>query len=759
MKDNKAIYEVTDFKLDNASCLFYEALFHNANGYIGVRSLLEEGYPETYRYKRGQYINGFYDITKMKQAEKLYGLAEEKQTLLNVVDTQSIKLFIDGEAFSMFDGEVLSSRRWVDTDKGITGRRVFWRSPNGREVKIEIIRMASFHQLSLFTIDYSVEPVNFSGDIVFESNHQSDVANFFDPADPRTAEDRADYLTMESCELKDEATYIISGTSKSGLRVCSCVAHSISNEIERHFFIEEKNARCQLIAQAKMGSKVRLKKYAVFCDSIRCDDIREQAAIEIEQAQSLPIEQLYALQQTYMENYWKNCDVDIDGDPEQNIAMRYNLFELLQSVGKDQYSNICPKGLSGEGYEGHYFWDSEMYIQPFFTITNPAVSKKLIEYRYETLDMARENAQILGHQKGALYPWRTIMGKECSGYYPAGSAQYHINGDIAHSIIAYYLATGDIAFIQAKGAEIVFETARLWMDAGNFYKGRFHINNVTGPDEYTCIVNNNYYTNAIAQHHLRWAVRFYYLLKGNAHAKKTTDRIMLTKTEVDDFKKAADNMFLPYDKDLKINPQDDSFLQKQIMPIDDIPEENYPLLLNYHPLCLYRHQICKQADTVLAHFVVEDAQTEETMRHSYEYYEKITVHDSSLSTCIFSIMAARLGMEEKAVDYFGNSAKMDLLNLHKNTHIGIHTANMGGSYMVIVYGFAGFRLKEDGISFSPMLPKKWRSYRFKMCYQKSRILIEVNKTHCAFTLEEGEKKTICVYGEEYCLKDKLVIDR
>jgi alpha,alpha-trehalose phosphorylase len=761
MKDNKAIYEVTDYNLDNAHCLLYESLFHNANGYIGVRSLPEEGYPPGYRCIKGQYINGVYDFKKMKQAEKMYGLVEEKQTMLNVVDTQSIKLSVDGENFSMFQGEVLSSRRWVDTDKGITGRRVHWRSPNGKEVKIEIIRMASFHQLSLFTIDYSVTPVNFSGCLVFESGHDADVSNFFDPHDPRTAEYESHYLTMASCELQDGSSYITSTTSQSELEMCSGVSHSLSNEEERNFFIENENALCRLSASAHKGETIRLIKYAVFCDSIRCDDTRQQVSCELEQALAIPIEELYAEQQAFLSNYWENCDVDINGDHELNIAMRYNLFALLQSVGKDQYSNICPKGLSGEGYEGHYFWDSEMYIQPFFTITNPALSKKLIEYRYETLDMAKENATLLGHKKGALYPWRTIMGKECSGYYPAGTAQYHINGDIAHSVVWYYLATGDLAFIQVKGAEIIFETARLWMDVGHFHNGRFFINNVTGPDEYTCLVNNNYYTNVIAQYHLKWAVKLYYLLKNTGLGKATTDRIFLRKTEIDEFKRAADSMFLPYDDVLKINPQDDSFLQKKPLSLEEIPKENHPLLLYYHPLFLYRHQICKQADTVLAHFIVEDAQSEQTMRNSYEYYEKITVHDSSLSTCIFSIMAARLGKEDKAVAYFGNSAKMDLLNLHKNTEIGIHTANMGGSYMVIVYGFAGFRLNEDGICFSPMLPKGWRSYRFKICYRKTRIRIEVDAQKCVFTREHGDEYpcTLFVYDEEYFLKDTLTVER
>lgn len=759
MENKQSIYEINDLKLDNDSLLLNEALFHNANGYIGIRSVFEEGYPEGFETVRGQYINGIYDITKIPRAEKMYGLIDEKQTLVNIVDTQSIKLSIGKEKFSMFEGIVLASKRWIDTNKGITGRYIKWRSPTGKELELTIKRMASFFQLTLFTIEYEITPLNFSDMITIESNHDAEVMNYVNPSDPRTADEGSQYMIPLSCEIQNGISYITTTTTKSDIQICSSVKNVLSQGADKLFFIDENNAMCQLTTPATQGDKITLIKYAAFCDSIRCTKCREQAALEIEYALSVPLDDFYQKQEDYLKEYWKNCYVEIDGDEELNMALRYNLYQMLQSVGKDQYCNISPKGLSGEGYEGHYFWDTEMYTQPFFTITNPSVSKKLIEYRYETLDMAKENARILGHKKGALYPWRTIMGKECSGYFPAGSAQYHINGDIAYSIIAYYLATKDIAFIQEKGAEIVFETARLWLDVGNYHKGKFHINGVTGPDEYTCIVNNNYYTNVLAQYHLRWAVIFFEILKVTGQFSKATKKIQLKESEIAQFKKAADNMYLPYDPELNINPQDDSFLQKKTCNLESVYKQESPMFLRYHPLYIYRHQICKQADTVLAYLILEDAQSEDTMVNSFNYYEKITTHDSSLSRCIFSIMAARFGMEEKAFTYFGNSAKLDLLDLFHNTRDGIHTANMAGSYMSIVYGFGGFRLKESGIWFSPMLPDKWDAYRFNISYENSRIGVSVNKGENIFTLECGSAKTIYVYGEEYLLKDKLVISQ
>jgi len=443
---------------------------------------------------------------------------------------------------------------------------------------------------------------------------------------------------------------------------------------------------------------------------------------------ALPVADIYRAQEEYLARYWKRAHVEISGDDELNLALHYNMYQLLQSVGKDAHCNIAAKGLSGEGYEGHYFWDTEMYVQPYFLLTNPEIVKNLIAFRGATLGHARENARALGHGSGALYPWRTIMGKECSGYYVSGSAAYHINGDIAHSIISYYFATLDLAFIESVGLEILVETARLWLDAGNWHEGSFQIHEVTGPDEYTCMVSNNYFTNALAKHHLLWTAKFCEMLPTQSLASAE---------EIAAFKKASLAMYLPYDKDLDINPQDDSFLRKKAWDLSKTPKEKFPLLLNYHPLYLYRHQVCKQADTVLAHFVLEDMQSLETMRNSYLYYEKITTHDSSLSTAIFSAMASKLGMKEKAYDYFGDSAKLDLFDAHGNTKDGIHTANMGGAYMAIVYGFGGLRVKEDGLHLSPWLPAAWEGYEFKVCFRGALLCVKVDKTGIRVTREEG----------------------
>ncbi|MDR1901112.1 MAG: family 65 glycosyl hydrolase [Treponema sp.] len=753
------IYELDNIKTDEQSLLINETLFHNANGYIGVRSNFEEGYPDGIDTIRGAYINAFYDFREIKQAEAFYGFAVEKQTMPNVHDVQGITLYLGDEPFSMFTGIVVAAKRTLNMGAGYTERYIHWLSPRGKEAEIRIRRLTSFVRPHLFLIDYSVTALNFEGPVTFVSTHRGDVENYFNPADPRLSQEHFRSLLPLEVVIEGTASFVSSATSKSRLTIRTAVDHILTDGDDGIGVIttvqEGHGAASHIEGRVKKKGILTLYKYCIFTDSLR--PIPGAAAAELRRVMEEKPCALYSAQEEYLSKFWEGACIEIEGDKQLEKAVAYNLFELIQSVGKDPYSNIAAKGLSGEGYEGHYFWDTEIYMEPFFTLTNPAFAKNLISYRYGILDEARKNARLLGHHRGALFPWRTIMGRECSGYFPAGTAQYHINGDIAWSVVSYYLATGDLSFIAEKGAEIVFECARLWLDVGNYYRGKFRINEVTGPDEYTCLVNNNYYTNASAQYNLRWAVRFWEILNDADILEGVRKRIDLSPGEIDAFSQAAEAMYLPYDEELKINPQDDSFLTKKKWDMFHTPKEEFPLLLHHHPLYLNRYQVCKQADTVLAHFIFEDAQSLETMRNSFLYYEEITTHDSSLSTCIYSIVASKLGFREKASRYFGDSAKLDILNLHGNTKDGIHTANMGGTWMAIVYGFAGLRIKESGIYFAPALPESWKTCRFKIRYQDSQILAELTGRRTVFTLLSGTPKIINVYGKGYELSGSVTV--
>ena len=765
MTEKNMVYKVNDPKISDSA--LYETLFHNANGYIGIRSCCEEGCPEGITSIRGSYINGFYDFSEMSQAEKLYGLVEEKQIVLNIADTQGICLFLDNEKFSVSNGRVLESHRSLNMAEGYTERYIHWLSPAGKEIEIRIRRIVSFARPSLFLIAYSVKALNFSGSVRFVSSHCGEVENYSDPADPRIAPEAQRRLAVINRKLKKNASFITSETIKSKLRVCTAVEHKL---LDGSFFstkivpntntqtvFDGNTAICTINASIKKNEQITLCKYSVFTDSIRCRDCTEKAKEILEEVLYVVPEILYKEQKEYLDVYWDNTFLAIEGDNDLEQAVQYNLYQLLQSTGRDSYSSVASKGLSGEGYEGHFFWDSEMYIEPFFVLTNPDIARNLIMYRYTTLDEARKNACLMGHKKGALFPWRTIMGRECSGFFPAGTAQYHINGAIAWSVVFYFLATGDLSFIEEAGAELVFECARLWIDTGNYHCGQFRINDVTGPDEYTCIVNNNYYTNVCAQYNLVWAVKLYELLKKEGKLERLCRKINLKEDEINAFAEAAKKMYLPYDEQIGINPQDDSFLSKKRLEIAKIPKDHFPLLLYHHPLFLYRHQVCKQADTVLAHFIFEDAQPLEVIINSFLYYEDITTHDSSLSKCIFSIVASRIGFYEEAYEYFGDSARLDLLDTAGNTKDGLHIANMGGTYMAILFGFAGLRIKESCLSLSPHLPKSWKIYRFNLTYMGSRIRIEIDTGGIYFTLLSGTDVPVEVYNTAYTLHNFLTI--
>lgn len=727
-----------------------ETLFHNGNGYLGVRACLEEGTPEGWDTMRGTYINGFYDVIPMKQAENLCNLVEQKERMLNVADMQTIKLKVCGEAFNLGSGTIIKNSRTLNMDKGYTLRQVVWRSPLGREIGLTVKRMASFEKPTLFTMEYEVKLFNFSGEVEIESWHIADVMNYCTPDDPRVAAESIRNLEVQDMALEDGISTAVSIASRSRLAVCSAVGHRVVGLAEAKLEkAGDARAVFKVRGELSQGERIVLEKYCVLTDSIRYNDVKNAAMKDVNEAVRLGLGYYYRAQKAYLEQFWRNADMKIFGDEAMNNAISFNMYQLLQSAPRDRCCSVPAKGLSGEGYEGHYFWDTEMFILPFFTLTNPDTARALLSFRFNTLDKARENAKLLGHKKGALFPWRTITGRECSGYYPSGTAQYHINGDIAYAVVSYYLATGDMDYLRNEGAEILIETARLWMDVGNYADGRFVINTVTGPDEYTCMVNNNYYTNCCAKYNLLWAVKCAGLLKANGQGEELYSKLNLSDEELHEMQMAADSMFLPYDEKLGINPQDDSFLNKPLWDISSTPKEKFPLLLHYHPLHLYRYQVCKQADTVLAYLLFEDEQPVEVMKRSFEYYEKITTHDSSLSTCVFSMVASRLNMRDKGCFYFGDSAKIDLENTHNNTKYGIHAANMGGSYMAIVYGFAGVRIKENGISIAPFLPPGWDGYEFKIRYRGRQIKISVLKNEARVELVEGNQFAIKIFHKEY----------
>ncbi|MFD2130679.1 glycoside hydrolase family 65 protein [Pseudogracilibacillus auburnensis] len=746
-------WTIQSYSTDVEKLLLEESLFFTGNGYIGVRGNLEENNLHPPNTIRGAYVNGFYDDVPISYGEKMYAFPETQQKSLNITDTQTMEIWLgEGEwreKFSLQEGKVISYVRSLYVDKGYTERNIQWQSLSGHEIIINIKRLASFTTKNLFVQCMTLKPI--SGDIPIQvvSKLDGNVHNFIDPTDPRVGHDGEKRLAITRMEHVDDANYIELQTSKSNLSVATLTDLSVDNSDVSYEYSKD-DTSFTTTATFLLTETTKIEKRTFFADSIRYDHLANTLVNLKSELASTSFEKIKNEQQTYLLDFWSRADICIKGDRKLQKAIRFNLFHILQSTGQDGISNIAAKGLSGEGYEGHYFWDTEIYLLPIFIMTDPDVAKKLLLYRYSILSHAKERAIEMGHKQGALFPWRTISGTECSSFFPAGTAQYHISADIAHSYIQYYLATNDLKFMKRAGAEVLIETARLWIDAGHYYDNSFRIDAVTGPDEYTCIVNNNYYTNVMAKQNLQWAVKVCHLLQKSDETfwEAFKERLTITEKELISFKCAAESMYLPIDKDLYINPQDDTFLQKKKWDFTNVPKEHYPLLLHYHPLTIYRYQVCKQADTVLAHLLIEEEQSEKVMKNSFHYYEKITSHDSSLSSCVFSMMAARIGCLEKAYNYFIQSASLDLDNTQGNTKDGLHMANMGGTWMGIVVGFAGMRLKESGLHFRPQLPKQWEEYSFHLQYQNRILRFTVSKADFHIELLKGSPLSIYVWGKE-----------
>ena len=731
--------------LDKNETALMETLFHTANGYIGIRNSPEEGAPEGTASIRGAYINAYYDTKPILYGEKLYGFPETQQTIVNVPDVQTVKLYAGDEVFDSYAGELVSHERELDMAAGEAVRRVRWRPKEGGELQITIRRMASFTQKELFLLQYEVESLDYEGPLSFLSLQDANVTNYADPGDPRVAAHPHAHLQAEKVWDEDGVSLIACRTKSSHLSMVSAVCHDVTGDFEAFCDTQSACVSTRFSGSIAKGQKVVLLKWCVFTDQRRHADPAADAAAIMRAVRKEGLPALRDKQREYLAAFWKSARVEIFGNSELQQCMDYGLYQLLQSAGRDRVSNVAAKGLSGEGYEGHYFWDTEIYIFPFFLLTDRDLARRLLMYRYGILDSARAHARLMGHKKGALYPWRTITGPECSGYFPSGSAQYHLSGDVAHSFIQYYLATDDVQFMAEFGAEVLVEVARLWMDAGHMQDGTLRIDAVTGPDEYTCIVNNNYYTNAAARENLLYAAEICERLQNEGLYQPLQEKLSITDKELAEFRHAGESMHLPYDESLGIPAQDDTFLSKEILDLSQIPKDHFPLLLHYHPLFLYRHQVCKQADTVLAHFLFEDLTDEQTMARSYAYYEKITTHDSSLSACVFSIMASRLNDMKKAEEYFSRTAFMDIHNEHGNTKDGLHTANLGGTYLSIVAGFAGLRIKKDGLTLRPRIPASWQGYRFRFRYRDSLLECAVEQGLCRLTLMKGPTLTVRVH--------------
>lgn len=751
---------IRETSFDTASHFLDETLFALGNGYIGLRGTGEEGYSGPAGTSLdGTYLNGFYESEPIVYPETAYALAKVNQFMLNVPNAKGVELWLENERFDLLSGSIQAYERVLDFRTGVLTRVVEWTSPCGRSVRVRSRRVVSFANKHLFGQQLEVTSLNFDGSIKLVAVLDGAVKNLEAGDDPRVGSAvSGPTLHLIGVEQQDGYAALVQKTHNSGFTLVSATDTVITTERAQPPVQEQQGLRLTQTwtLVLKAGQSAKLDKFGSYYSArdYAVDELLPRSRATLAEARAAGFEALCAAQEKYLADFWQQADVQIAGDDALQQGMHFNQFHLLQSVGRDGKTNISAKGVTGEGYEGHYFWDTEIYIFPFFLYSKPEIARKLLEYRYAGLPKARERARQMSHDKGALYPWRTIAGDECSAYFPAGTAQYHINADIAYSIKTYMEATDDQDYLIQAGAEIVMETARIWAGIGSYDReGRFCINQVTGPDEYTALVNNNYYTNAMAQMHLNFAASIAEQLQQQAPAEfaRIAAAMALDANEPAAWRRAASLMHLPYDDALQIHAQDDSFLSKKVWDFANTPKENYPLLLNYHPMVIYRHQVCKQADVVLALLLLSDRFTLDDKRRDFDYYEAVTTHDSSLSTCIFSIIAAEVGYEDKAYDYFMETARLDLDDTHGNTHYGVHTAAMAGTWMGVAYGFAGMRVVGGELHFAPKLPKQWQHYSFKIHFRDALLEVHVAPGSVAYRLLQGEVLDFTHGGEAVTL--------
>lgn len=724
------------------------SLFAQANGFIGVRGTFEEGLLG-HEQEAGCFLNGIYASEPIAYGESAYGFARNNESIASAPNPTYLQVLIDDVPVDFTQGEVLESERTLALNTSLLTRRTLWRSPAGKTVEINTQRLVSLHERRLVVVSYTVKAVDFAGTVSVVSLLNSLPPVLHKTDDPRVgAGVNANDIQPVSSAADATTAHLVYRLRSTGFYISAAMSHAVTapSAVSSSAIASDHQAGVRINVDLKAGESLALTKHVVYAAGREGSLASPESSLlpELQRCRAMSFAQLAAAQQQVMDDFWATSDIVIGGNPALQQGMRFNLFHLFQSLGRDGFNNIAAKGLTGHGYDGHYFWDTEIYILPFFLFTQPELAKNLLQYRYNLLDAARRRARDLAIEKGCLFPWRTIGGEECSAYYPAGTAQYHINADVAYAVKQYHQATGDDEFMRDAGVEVVLESARMWMSIGFFNPRRdnqFCINEVTGPDEYTACVNNNFFTNAMARTHLHYAFELTQWMKVHYPEVWQTleTRLALTSEEPSEWQQAAERMYLPVDPETGIHMQDDSFFNKKRWDIANTPAENFPLLLHYHPLVIYRHQVCKQADTVLAMLLLSDQFTLEQKKRNFDYYEGITTHDSTLSACIHSIIANEVGYADKALHYFADVTRMDLDNNHGNTQHGIHTACMGGAWMCVVQGFAGMRVKHGLLHFAPSLPDGMTDCTFQLNYQGVLLRITLDHQQARYELLRGDE--------------------
>jgi alpha,alpha-trehalose phosphorylase len=718
-----------------------ESVFALSNGHIGLRGNLDEGEPYGVP---GTYLNSFYELRPLPYAEAGYGYPESGQTVVNATNGKIIRLLVDDEPFDVRYGNLLRHERVLDFRDGVLRRHAEWCSPAGRAVRVHSTRLVSFSQRAVVAFLYEVEPLESATRVVVQSEL---VAN--EPAPPRSKDPRAAEV-LESPLVPvgsfdhDLRVVLVHATRASNITLAAGMDHLVDGPEGTETATESgpELGRVTIATNLGVGDRLRLVKLVAYAWSGRRSPtaLRDDAVAALAEAHHTGWEGLVAEQRVYLDAFWDRADVELDGDTELQQAVRFALFHTLQAGARSEQRAIAAKGLTGPGYDGHTFWDTERFVLPVLTYSVPKAAADVLRWRHSTLDLARERAEQLG-LKGAAFPWRTIRGQECSGYWPAGTAAFHINGAIADAVVRYQRVADDDRFECDVGLELLVEIARLWRSLGHHdADGSFRIDGVTGPDEYSAIVDNNVYTNLLAQRNLRAAAEA--VARHPRHAASLGADL----EEAATWRDAARDMVIPWDEGLGVHPQSEGFTSHELWDFEHTRPDQYPLLLHFPYFDLYRKQVVKQVDLVLAMHLFPDAFTDEEKARNFAYYESITVRDSSLSAATQAVIAAEVGHLELAYDYFAEAALLDLKDLEHNTRDGLHIAALAGTSIAAVAGLGGMRDHDGPMSFAPRLPAAIERLAFRLVVGDRRLKVEATKSETTYTLIAGPELELVHHG-------------
>ncbi|MFJ5262302.1 glycoside hydrolase family 65 protein [Streptomyces sp. NPDC088387] len=719
-----------------------ESVFALSNGHVGWRGNLDEGEPHGLP---GTYLNGVHEVHPLPYAEAGYGYPESGQTVINVTNGKVVRLLIDDEPFDLRYGTLVAHERTLDLRRGVLERVCEWTSPAGSTVLVRSTRLVSLTQRAIAAVAYEVEPVDSRTRVVIQSEL---VANESLPdanGDPRAARTLKSPLEPEEDFAAGSRLRLVHRTRNSGLRVAVAADHVVTGP-ESMTTSSESNvdmARLTVTSVLEPGQRLRLEKTVAhgWSGTRSRPAMSDQVEAALAAAAHSGWDGLVAEQAAFLDDFWARADVEVDGDEEIQQAVRFALFHVLQAGARAEQRALPAKGLTGSGYDGHAFWDTETFVLPLLTYTSPDAVAEALRWRQNTLPAARERATQLG-LSGAAFPWRTIEGSEGSAYWPAGTAAFHVNADIADAVVRYVSVTGDERFERNTGVELLVETARLWRSLGHHdAHGAFHIDGVTGPDEYSAVADDNTYTNLMARANLRAAADVV------ERYPEEAEQLGVDAEESAAWRDAAETVHVPYNHDLGVHEQHAGFTRYQRWDFEGTSPEQYPLLLNFPYFDLYRKQVVKQADLVLAMYTCDGYFDEEHIARNFAYYEPLTVRDSSLSACCQAVIAARAGHLGLAYDYTSEAALMDLHDLEHNTRDGLHIASLAGTWMALVAGFGGMRGDNGVLRFAPRLPERFARLAFHLQVRGRRLRVEITREKASYALLSGEPLRISHHGE------------